>query len=1140
MLKTTFMSRILLVAAATFFLNLSFAQINVQWESRFDGSGSFVDQAVDLALDASGNTYVTGSSFNGSNYDWVTIKYNSAGVQQWAMTYGGTGLDEAAALTLDANNDVIVTGSRYITGSDWDIAVVKYDGLTGAQDWAYVHAGSNNFDGGKDVTTDSNNDVVVTGTFSFSSTDIDWIVLKCVGGTGALSWQQSGGTAANDEGKIVLTDASNNIYVAGHSEFSSATTYVDFLVMKFAPGGGAPTNSTTQDAGFNGLDTPRAMDLDATGNIFIGGQGFNAPVEEEDYVLMKFNNSCAHQWTQTYAGDAEALDRINALRVDQSTGNVFVTGRSKSLASSEDYYTVAYNTSGGLLWSDRYTSNGAGFDEATDIRISATGFIYLTGYSYEAGTNNDYTTVKYDATGNLIWDTRFNGPSGLSDQAIKMQLDPSENIFVTGASHGGSTNLDYSTIKYCQLTTVASPDTALCLGQSVNLTATGGTNITWAVLSGDAGSLSCTSCGTTIANPNVTSVYTVSSQSASGCIDFDTVTVAINPIPSPTVYNNTPLSFCLGDSVTLFTDTYASYLWSTAAVDSFVTVYTTGTYTLTITDSNGCQNSANATVTAFALPTVDAGSAFSLCPGNSGPLNASGASTYLWAVDPTLSQLNIPNPMATPTADTWYYVTGTDGNGCKNNDSVQVTLYTLPVVNAGLDDQVCVGDSTQLNATGAVSYAWNASPSLTSLVIPNPFAFPSSLTTYTVTGTDANGCTDQDQVTVSTLSLPGVNAGATDSHCLGDSTQLFATGALIWQWVIDPTLSNSNVNNPWVDPIVNSWYYVSGTDVNNCTNIDSVQITVDPLPMVSAGADFGVCDGNSTPLTATGATTYQWDFHPTFQTPTNIANPTVGPITTTTYTVTGTVTATGCENTASVTVSIYALPTIDAGPDTSMCIGDSTQLQATGGDTYIWDSNPSLSNNIVADPWSHATSDTWYYLDAYDANSCFGTDSVFVVVNPLPSAPVIFEVNEWLISSYTTGNQWYFNGTPVSGGMNDSIDWVAQGQNGQYTLLYTDANGCKKFSEVTNIITITTIGMNEIDAFEVNIYPNPSSGLINIDLTDGVDFIQIISTNGQVVYSESEIKAGLTNIDLTHLNDGVYIIQIIRDNNIVNRRIIVE
>src|SRR5690606_37785825 len=147
-------------------------------------------------------------------------------------------------------------------------------------------------------------------------------------------------------------------------------------------------------------------------------------------------------------------------------------------------------------------------------------------------------------------------------------------------------------------------------------------------------------------------------------------------------------------------------------------------------------------------------------------------------------------------------------------------------------------------------------------------------------------------------------------------------------------------------------FYVFGTDVNGCSKMDSVLITVDPLPTVSAGPNISICTGDSVQLNATGANTYVWDSHPTFLSPTNVANPFVKPIAATTYQVEGTNTTTGCQNSASVTVTLNPLPTIDAGMDTSLCIGDSLQLNASGGTTYIWSNSSSLSNGLIANPWT--------------------------------------------------------------------------------------------------------------------------------------------------------------------------------------------
>jgi len=264
----------------------------------------------------------------------------------------------------------------------------------------------------------------------------------------------------------------------------------------------------------------------------------------------------------------------------------------------------------------------------------------------------------------------------------------------------------------------------------------------------------------------------------------------------------------------------------------------------------------------------------------------------------------------------------------------------------------------------------------------------------------------------------------------------------------------------------------------------------------------------------------------------------VKPIVVTTYTFTGTNTTTGCENSASVIIGLNPLPTIDAGIDTSMCIGDSLQLLASGGSTYLWDFESSLSSIIVPDPWTNSTADITYYLDAWDANGCFGEDSVEVIVNPLPSAPVILEIDEWLISSYVTGNQWYFDGNPVVAGINDSLDWVAEGLNGSYTLLYTDANGCSKFSEVTNIIVIDDIGFDENNAFNVKLYPNPTQGVMNIELMESVDMLFVLNANGQVLVNMKNLNAGITAMDLSDLPDGMYIVQLVKDDSIVNKRIV--
>lgn len=1132
------MTRLLtLVAFSVGLANFSLAQINVQWEARLnDPLANGIDKASDLELDAAGNTYVTGSSFDGSSFDMVTVKYDADGNELWRSTFGGSGIDESFAIVIDGNNDVIITGYTFISGSDYDCATIKYNGTTGAEIWSQVYSGSTMFDSGKDVTVDASNNVIVTGTYSFSSTDIDYRVIK-YNSAGTFQWTYSNGTTLNDEGKVVTTDATGNIYVAGHSEFSTASTYVDFLVLKFSPAG-ALLFSVTQDSGFDKLDTPHAMKLDASGNIYIGGQGFTTVQNEEDYLLMKFDNDGLFQWLEIYSGNAEALDRINALDVDQSTGNVYVTGRSKSLESSEDYYTIAYDPNGNELWSDRFSSPGLGFDEAADILVGGSGNLYVTGYSYSSSTNNDYTTVKYDLSGNLIWSTSFDGPSSLSDQAVRMKLDPIENIFVTGKSHGGTaTNLDYSTIKYCQLETLGGADDEICIGQNTTLNASGGINITWSVLTGDATSLSCTTCASVIVDPNVTTTYLVSSESLTGCVDYDTVVVTVHNIPAPNIYADGPLAFCIGGDVTLSTDTYVSYVWSTAETSNAITVNTAGNYEVTITDVNGCQNSADVDVTVYSLPAVSAGSDFTVCPGDSQPLNATGANTYLWNSNVTLSQLNIPNPVATPVAPVSYIVTGTDVNGCQNKDTINATLYTLPNVNAGSDGQVCVGDPWPLNATGALTYSWTNHPSLSATNIPNPTASPTSQTEYFVTGTDANGCTNIDSVTISTINLPIINAGADKFICEGESVQIFVTGGVSYVWNTDPTLSSTTISNPFASPLNTTTYTVEGTDINGCSNTDQVIVNVYTLPNVSAGPDTSVCVNGSIQLLATGAISYTWALNASLSA-TNIANPIATPTSETTYFVEG-VDANGCENSAQVTVAINPLPNINAGSDVSICFGDSTQLNATGGAIYVWNFSSTLSDFVISNPWAKPTSTSIYTVTGTDANGCSNSDIVTVTVNSLPAPPVIVQDGEFIISSYETGNQWYLNGDPLLGQTNDTVNYVSIGQNGGYTVLYTDLNGCSVFSEPSNVIIIfdVTIEENQLDDM-ILIYPNPTDGNLIIRLTDGLDQLIVYSIAGEILFTDANLSSGETLLDFSGYADGQYILTFIKDDQVVTKRVV--
>ena len=326
-----------------------------------------------------------------------------------------------------------------------------------------------------------------------------------------------------------------------------------------------------------------------------------------------------------------------------------------------------------------------------------------------------------------------------------------------------------------------------------------------------------------------------------GCTDTSNVK-AITTYSLPTVNAGIDQAVCSGASLTLTGGGANSYSWSNGISNalSFIPL-TSQIYTLTGIDANGCSNTDEVQVTVNALPTVDAGINQTVCAGLSVTLNGAGASTYSW-------NNGVINAVPyVPTISQTYTVTGVDANGCSNTDQINVNILSLPMVSAGLDQTICAGDSITLNATGATNYTWNNG-------VTNATAFaPSATLTFTVSGIDQNNCSNSDQVVITVNALPIINAGIDQTTCFGTSVVLNATGVNSLSW------NNGVINGLFFTPSASQTYLVTGTDANNCSNTDEVQITVNSLPVINAGEDQTVCTGVSVSLNASGGINYQWN-----------------------------------------------------------------------------------------------------------------------------------------------------------------------------------------------------------------------------------------------------------------------------------------
>ena len=476
-----------------------------------------------------------------------------------------------------------------------------------------------------------------------------------------------------------------------------------------------------------------------------------------------------------------------------------------------------------------------------------------------------------------------------------------------------------------------------------------------------------------------------------GCADSAFRTVVVNPLPVVAVASQ---AFCAGGSVVLNATGANTYSWTPATGLSCTNCASptanptaTTTYTITGTSLAGCNGTTTATVTVNPRPAVSAGANVSVCTGNSTPLQATGATTYVWTPATGLSCTNCANPTASPTATTTYTVTGTDANGCTNTAQVTVTIVTVPSVTVTPDQSICAGASASLQASGAASYTWTPATGLSCTNCANPTATPTTTTTYTVTGAaGSNGCSATAQTTVTVNPRPVISAGNSRSICAGDTTTLTATGGSTYSWSPATGLSCTSCASPVASPTTTTTYTVTGTGANGCTNTATVTITVNPVPNVSAGANQSICNGNSVTLQATGATSYSWT-PTTGLSCTTCASPTASPTVTTTYIVTGT-NASGCRDTAHVTVTVGTLPSVSGGPNQFICPGGSVTLQGSGATTYVWTPATGLSCTSCTSPTASPAATTTYTVTGTGANGCTGTAQVTVTVNATPSVTV--------------------------------------------------------------------------------------------------------------------------------------------------------
>ena len=735
----------------------------------------------------------------------------------------------------------------------------------------------------------------------------------------------------------------------------------------------------------------------------------------------------------------------------------------------------------------------------------------------------------------------------------------------------------------------------ICSGTSLSLTTDAISNYSW--------STGNTTSSVIVISPTVTTTYSVSGTSTANCNTSANITVSVNATsPNLVVTNTGSNNVCPGAAVTLSASGATTYSWTNNVSNGVAfTASLAGTSTsYTVNGTNACgTTSAVATVSVHTAPTLSiTASTASLCSGNSATLVASGANTYTWSGGP----VPVTNGVAFfPPSSANYTVIGTSALGCTNSAQSAISVVLTPSAQpTAAPSLICIGACSSLNASGATSYTWlpgninssgaamcptttttytliksnsncvdtktvtvivNQLPSVFALATPslvcasrpavisgggattftwqpgnltgaNVTVTPASNTIYTVSASDGT-CVNTTTVALNTKPNPTVSiVPSSTAICFGNQATLTANGGDTYTWT-PSTLSGTTV---LVSPPTSTLFTVVGENSVNCTHTVTQVMVVNPNPTVTTVANRTlVCAGGSSTLTAGGAHAYLWNTGSTSSL--NV----VSPLATSVYTVTGTYTTTGCNNTRTISVSVYT-PSLTITGSFSSCVGGTVNLTASvlAPTGYTWNpgsANPYYFPTIAVSP-SVPTVYVVTALSTSNAVTCpvTGTVAVAIYANPtvtaVPDRTLIcrnesVNVNGGGASTYTWNTNQVGTSVPVSPTVQTN-----------YTVTGTDANGCIGTATLQIKVSPCTALNEQSAGTAIAIYPNPNNGEFVIEADRAME-LNIINELGQLIQT-LRVDDVTYKATVSHLASGIYFITGKTGNEGVHTKIIVK
>ena len=778
----------------------------------------------------------------------------------------------------------------------------------------------------------------------------------------------------------------------------------------------------------------------------------------------------------------------------QPTVPIVITGGTDFCAG--DSLLLVANTNQELLWSDGQQGDSIYVHETGDYAVHAVDpstcllsstfhvekhlspELQIVGEPYLCVGDTGVLYAQTNETVTYQWTT------GSMDSIIRVTSTNVYGVTVTD-SYGCSSTASKLLMAYSAPTISVDGPTTVCNGAETTLNVSGtATHFHWST--GD------TTASITV-NPRYSTVYEVVGSNNYGCSVSASLNVTVAPIPMVSISGDTAL--CQGEVTVLTSSNASSFHWSTGSNNRSINVATTGTYTVTVTNSTGCTNSASIYVHVYERPNLMILGDTMLCQGEQTELLAIGAANYLWSNGSTS-----PNIVIAPESSTSYTVQAYNGV-CMAEATRQVVVNERPSASITAPDGICEGSAALLTAQGGVAYLWSTGQTAAMIDV-----HASGI--YQLIAYNQYGCTDTTFHTLIQYPNPQLHITGPSAICPDAEAVLTAIGNGTLMWSNGDTTASVTIASP-------GYYYVQLTDAHGCTATTGQNVSALSSPVIVIAGPEDMCDEETVSLTTVcaNASSFSWN--------TGVSNNTiqVSPSATTTYSVTA-VSADGCVAQQSHTLAVH--PSYSADFTAEICQGHPYYGQG-------------FSIPVQNEPGEFTFTES-----GQTAYGCDSSRTLHLTVKPIPviTGSIIGNGEVTSLGNFVymidpvenaTLYEWVLSNPNWNVSFNQTVAQVTVLTPGTATLSVYALNECGQSLPVSIQITYGT-GINDAELSVIQVYPNPTNGMINVQLTSNNEQlfsgeIQLLDMYGKLL-NRWEMNGNDMQLDLSSYAAGVYMLKL--------------